>query len=194
MQATINAVKPVAGYKANAYIDLRLLSAPTDFKFAGINVSNNKLEIGHRAASGWITDTWWNFQVKAGTDYIVMLSIDGSKATLTIGTTSISFTFGTRTDIQGVIHTLNFGLTGIGASGAAAQIDNVIVQTPPGATTLDKTADFSTTLPASVLNPRVVAGTWITTTDGRLQGTAVTTPTPAPAIDMIGFPVRPARP
>ena len=51
MQATINAVKPVGGAKANAYLIFDWQS-DTDFKFAGINISTNKLEIGHRTASG----------------------------------------------------------------------------------------------------------------------------------------------
>jgi len=54
----------------------------TDFKFAGINVSNNKLEMGHRTATGWVVDTWTNYQLKPGIDYIVMLTANGSAATL----------------------------------------------------------------------------------------------------------------
>ena len=187
MQATINAVKPTGGVKANAFLIFDYVSA-TDFKFAGIDVSTNKLEIGHRTAAGWIVDNWTNFQAKAGIDYVVMLAVDGSTATLTTGKTSVSFTFGVRTDAEGIVHTLNYGLTGIGANGATAQIDNVVVQAPPGATTLDKTADFSAASPASQLfNTPVMTGSWVTTADGRFQGTAATAT--APAVDLIGFPV-----
>src|SRR5204862_5122255 len=55
MLATLSAVKPTGGTKSNAYLVFDYQS-PTDFKFAGINVSTNKLEIGHRNASGWIVD------------------------------------------------------------------------------------------------------------------------------------------
>ena len=51
IQATINAAKPIAGWKSNAYMHLRLRQSPTDFKFAGVNISTNKIEMGHRDAS-----------------------------------------------------------------------------------------------------------------------------------------------
>ena len=43
--ATISAVKPTGGKKANAYVIFDYFS-PHDFKFAGINVSTNKFEMG----------------------------------------------------------------------------------------------------------------------------------------------------
>jgi hypothetical protein len=54
--ATLNPVKPTGGFKANAYL-LFDYQSDTDFKFAGINVSTNKLEIGHKTESGWMVDT-----------------------------------------------------------------------------------------------------------------------------------------
>ena len=50
--ARILAVKPTAGWKANAYVIFDYWSA-NDFKFAGIDVSINKLVMGYRDASGW---------------------------------------------------------------------------------------------------------------------------------------------
>ena len=41
LQATIKAVKPTGGWKANSYVIFDYFS-PTDFKFAGINVSTDK--------------------------------------------------------------------------------------------------------------------------------------------------------
>ncbi len=186
MQATINAVKPTGGVKANAYLIFDYYST-TDFKYAGINVSNNSLEIGHRTASGWVLDKWTNLQLKSGNDYVVMLTVNGSTATIKVGTTSVSFTYPVRVDTLGVTHTLNYGLVGIGANNASAQIDNVVVQAPPGATTLDKTADFSSSKPASVLFGTPTDGTWATTTDGRFLATASAVATPA--IDLIGYQV-----
>lgn len=55
MMATLNPEKPTAGIKSNAYIIFDYQSE-TDYKFAGINVSSNKLEIGHRTEDGWIVD------------------------------------------------------------------------------------------------------------------------------------------
>ena len=47
--------KPTGGWKANAYVIFDYFS-PTDFKFAGIDVSTNKIVMGHRNAQGWIVD------------------------------------------------------------------------------------------------------------------------------------------
>ena len=47
--------KPTAGWKANAYVIFDYFS-PTDFKFAGLDLSTNKVVVGHRTASGWIID------------------------------------------------------------------------------------------------------------------------------------------
>ena len=191
MQATINAVKATGGVWADAYLVFDWQS-DTDFKYAGVNVSTNKIEIGHRTASGWVVDKWTNFQAKAGIDYVVMLAVDGSAATLKVGTTSISHVFAKRIDALGVSHGLNAGVTGIGAMGGAkAQIDNVVVQTPPRTITLDKTADFSAAKPASGLfdMPAQARGTWTAGTDGRFIGTSASTATPA--VQLIGKPVTP---
>ena len=192
MQATINAVKPTAGNVANAYLIFDWQSN-SNFKFAGINVSTNKIEMGHyTAANGWVVDAWTVSQLKAGTNYVVMLKANGSSATLTLGTTSVSFNYPLRVDSAGIAHGINDGMTGIGAKGGTkAQIDDVVVQAPPTMVTLDKTVDFSATSPASGLfNAATPAsGTWVTTSDGRFVGTAVNAGTPA--IDLIGYKVNP---
>jgi Ca2+-binding RTX toxin-like protein len=191
MQATINAVKPTGGVWANAYLIFDWQSN-TDFKFAGINVSNNKLELGHYTAGAWVVDTWTNYQLKPATDYVVMLKANGSAATLTLGNTSISFTYAQRVDSLGVKHGLNDGMAGIGTKGGTqAQIDDVVVQAPPGVITLDKTVDFGSTSPASGLfnSTTPATGTWATTTDGRFLGTAADAANPA--INLIGYTVTP---
>jgi Ca2+-binding RTX toxin-like protein len=189
-QATINAVKPTSGNKANAFLIFDWQSN-TDFKFAGIDVSINRILIGHRNASGWITDAWTNYQLKAGNDYVVMLKVSGSAVTMTLGTTNLSYTFAPRVDSLGVSHGINDGVAGIGATaGAKSQIDDVVVQAPPGTITLDKTVDFGSTSPASGLFnlPAQATGTW-TTTGGRFVGTAASAA--APAVNLIGYPVTP---
>ena len=189
MQATINAVKPIGGNKANAYLIFDYQSA-TDFKYAGINISTNKFEIGHRTASGWVLDKATPGQFKAGIDYVVLLSVNGSSVTLTQGTTSVSFTFAARIDKFGAKHGINDGIVGIGALGAAAQIDDVVVQAPPGAITLDKTVTFAATSPATDLFGTPMTGTWTTTADGRFLATATLASTPAVNLMNIGaYPV-----
>lgn len=168
MQATINAVKPLAGYKANAYLIFDWQS-DTDFKFAGIDISTNKLVIGHRDATGWVVDRTVNTTVKSGVDYLIMLKANGSTATAVMGTTTVSFTFAARIDALGISHGLNDGIVGIGGQNAAAQIDNVVVQKAPEPITVDVTADFSAISPASRLfnNATAPTGSWISGSDGR---------------------------
>ena len=53
--ASISTQKPTGGWKANAYVIFDYFS-PTDFKFAGIDVSTNKLVMGHRTPQAWVVD------------------------------------------------------------------------------------------------------------------------------------------
>jgi hypothetical protein len=190
MQATINAVKPTGGVKANAYLIFDYQN-DTNFKFAGFDVSTNKVVIGHRDASGWVVDNWNVAQLKSGTDYVVMLAVNDVTATLTVGTVSVGFTFTARIDGLGIRHGLHDGLVGVGANGASAQIDNVVVQAPPGSITLDKAADFTAASPASLLFGTALSGTWTTTSDGRFVGSTATS---APAIDFINIGALPVTP
>jgi hypothetical protein len=59
IQATISMEKPTAGWKANSYVIFDYYG-PTDFKFAGLNASIDKIQIGHRDESGWIVDVQAN--------------------------------------------------------------------------------------------------------------------------------------
>ena len=49
--------------------------SPTDFKYAGIDVSTNKLLVGHRTASGWIMDNFTPFQAKSDTTYNLLIQV-----------------------------------------------------------------------------------------------------------------------
>lgn len=145
MMATIRAVKPTGGYKANAYLIFDYQS-PTDFKFAGINVSTNKLEIGYRDAQGWkvVVQAPYTTTLKSDTDYNVFLALNGSSVILTVDNrVTLTYTFATRVDADGFVHFLNEGMVGLGANNARGQIDNVIVQRVPPAVTLNRTVDFS---------------------------------------------------
>jgi Ca2+-binding RTX toxin-like protein len=146
MLATIRAVKPVAGYDANAYLVFDYQSA-TDFKFAGINVSTSKLEIGYRDETGWhvVMQTPYTGALKADTDYSVLLALNGSTATLVVNNKiTMTYSFTPRVDGDGFEHFLNEGMVGIGANNAKGQIDNVIVQRIAPETTLERTVAFTT--------------------------------------------------
>jgi Ca2+-binding RTX toxin-like protein len=188
MQATINAVKPVAGTKANAFLIFDY-QGPTDFKYAGIDISLNKLVIGHRTASGWVVDATANAQLKSGIDYVVLLKVNGSAVSVTIANVNLAHTFAPRIDARGVAHAINDGIVGIGGNNAAAQIDNVVVQAPPAAITLDRKVDFSAANPASGLFGTPTAGSWQVTGDGRFVGTSAAAN--APAVNLIGIAASP---
>jgi hypothetical protein len=157
MQATINAVKAQAGYKANAYLIFDYQS-PTDFKFAGVNPGLNKLQMGHRDAIGWVVDVQSNAQLKEGNDYNLLLAINGVTATLVVdGKSVLSYAFQPRV-IDGFSYGLNTGMVGIGAQNARAQIDNVAVQVLPPVFTLSVTEDFTDGQADPFTLPTV--GTW----------------------------------
>src|SRR4029453_10975599 len=79
LTASITAVKPLAGYKANAYIVFDYFG-PTDFKFAGVDISNNKLEMGVRTPSGWQILDQTNALLKQDIQYNLLLAINGTTA------------------------------------------------------------------------------------------------------------------
>jgi Ca2+-binding RTX toxin-like protein len=184
VQATINAVKPTGGLKANAYIVFDYQS-PTDFKFAGINVSTSKFEIGRRTAAGWqvLATGVVNGSLRADTDYNVLLSINGTAVTMVVDNQqSLSYAFAPRIDADGVAYNLNAGMIGLGADNGRARIDNVNVQIIPPAITYTVTDEFSTS-PSALLTGQ--SGVW-TVESGRLEGQPAAGAPFATAVNDIG--------
>ncbi len=173
MLATLNPAKPTGGFKANAYLVFDYQS-DVDFKFAGINVSTNKLEIGHRNESGWIVDVQGSAQgsLKSNTDYNVFLSVNGSAVTLIVDNQhTLSYAFAPRVDEDGFIHFANEGMVGLGADNAKARIDNLVVQRIAPAITYTETVDFNDGTTGDLLAAAAATGTWALT-NGSYQGTA----------------------
>jgi Ca2+-binding RTX toxin-like protein len=128
MQATINAGKPTAGLKSNAFLIFDY-QGPDDFKFAGVNISIDKIQMGHRDATGWHVDVQTPAQLKPDQDYQVLLALNGLTATLVLdGQQHFSHAFAPRIDEDGFSHGLNEGTVGIGADNSVSRIDNVSVQ------------------------------------------------------------------
>ncbi|WP_286789909.1 proprotein convertase P-domain-containing protein, partial [Thioclava sp. UBA3469] len=143
MKATIVGGKPTAGLKSNAYLIFDYQS-PTDFKFAGVNISTDKFEMGIRTADGWIVLEQTPVQAKPDTPYNLLLAINGLTATLVIdGQEYFTHVFDARVDQYGVTHGLNSGYVGIGAQNSLTKLDNIAVQVLPPEFTLDETEDFS---------------------------------------------------
>ena len=173
--ATMKAIAPTAGRSANSYMIFDYQSA-TSFKFAGLDVTGNRLVIGHRDASGWVVDrqaappaalrndTWYN----------LMLSVNGQTATLTLYGTSVvqfSHTF-PLTVRNGWSSGMNWGFVGVGANNSRAGVDNILAQIVPTAPLVTKTDAFSA--PTSTLFGGAVSGGTFGIASGRYNAT----PTP----------------
>ena len=166
--ADVTVIKPVAGFKANSYVIFDYWS-PTDFKFAGIDVSTNKLLVGHRTASGWITDNFTPFQAKADTTYNLLIQVNGTNVIVNASGKAFSYLYGPRV-VDGENQGLNKGLLGFGSDQSRGTLDNIKIQVVPPQITLDTTEDFSDG--AANLMTGTTTGTWgVTPADGRYTGT-----------------------
>ncbi len=157
-QATINAGKPTGGLKSNAYVVFDYQSA-TDFKFAGVNISTDKIEMGYRDQSGWNVVAQTPAQLVFDKDYKVLVALNGTVATLAVdGSDVLTHVFDARIDVDGYSHGLNAGMVGLGAQSSLSRIDNLRVQVLPPEITLQSTEDFSAG-PAALFEGET-AGNW----------------------------------
>ncbi|MGD8417386.1 MAG: hypothetical protein PVH91_10035, partial [Pseudomonadales bacterium] len=179
--ATINAVKPTGGYKSNAYLIFDY-QGPNDFKFAGLDISTDKLVMGHRTAEGWIIDQQTPARLKPDRDYNVLLALNGTVATLVVNNSEVfSHVYAPRVDAYGISHGLNGGMVGLGAENSSAAIDNVRVQVLPPEITLSETETFDAE-PARITP---ITGDW-----SIASGTLTGVPGAAPALAGIDLEVR----
>jgi hypothetical protein len=140
--ATINAAKPVAGYKANTYLIFDYHSS-TDFKYAGVNISTDKLEMGYRDATGWHELEQANARLRPDRDYRLLLSVSGNTATLVVdGTELFVHEFAGRVDEDGFLYALNAGMVGVGTNNAKGRLDDVAVQVLPPEITHEELEPF----------------------------------------------------
>jgi hypothetical protein len=141
--AAISMQKPTAGWKANSYVVFDYWG-PNDFKFAGIDVSINKMVIGHRNASGW----WYDAQgpvtgsLTAEKYYNLLVAVNGTFVTVSLGKQAFSFTFAPRILRDGDQVALNKGLLGFGSNSSRGLFDNISLGVLAPQTTLDVTETF----------------------------------------------------
>ncbi|MBI3917574.1 MAG: hypothetical protein HY322_11275 [Betaproteobacteria bacterium] len=169
ISASIKADKPTAGWKANAYVIFDYFS-PTDFKFAGINVSTNKIEMGHRTDSGWVVDVQSTtpVQIKPGVFYNVLVAINGTNVSVLVDNKSyFTYTFAPRV-IEGVAYGLNKGFVGVGSDNSRGVFDNVSARVLPPQWTFQYTETFGSG-PGQLFDGWST-GTW-TASGGRYTGT-----------------------
>lgn len=175
VQASIQVVKPTQGWDANSYVIFDYQSA-TNFKFAGINVSTNKIEMGVRTAAGWqvLQQAAFPGSIRNDTWYNILLMVNGLTATLLVNNSNVfSYTY-QATVVDGWSYGLNWGLVGFGSNKSRGAIDNVAVQIVPPAATVTRTDDFTTGL--GVMGTAVAnsaLGGW-TAAAGRLNGVPAT--------------------
>lgn len=142
VQASLQTIKPTGGWKANSYIIFDYNSR-TDFKFAGIDVSINKLQIGHRDGSGWHVDKSTNVSVKPDKFYNALLSINGLNATIILDNNqTLTHTFTPRV-VDGWSYGLNWGLVGMGSDNSRGAYDNIRIQVLPPEITFESLEDFA---------------------------------------------------
>ena len=181
--ASVMVNKPTAGWKANAFVMFDYFS-PTDFKFAGLDQSTNKIVVGHRTAEGWIIDAQSAVgNIRSGVYYDIKVVVNGLVVDVFLnGAAQLTWQFAPRF-IDGRAYGLNMGLAGLGSDNARGTFDNFVVRSLPPQTTFDETDDFAAGI-GSMVVPAV--GTW-NVTDARL----VVTPTSgAPAVGLLELPPR----
>ncbi|OQB78614.1 MAG: Bifunctional hemolysin/adenylate cyclase precursor [Planctomycetes bacterium ADurb.Bin126] len=174
VSASVKAIKPIKGWNANSYIIFDYQS-PTNFKYAGLDVSINKLVMGQRTEAGWVVLEQAAFKggIKSDTWYNVMVSINGLTATLVVNNTTLFTHAFEPTTIDGWSYALNWGLVGFGSNNSRGAIDNVTVQVLPPAYTVERTDEFTYGSGSMVTGDAESAtGTW-TAADGRLISTSV---------------------
>ena len=166
--ATINTEKPTGGSKANTYLIFDY-QGPEDFKFAGVNISNDKLEMGYRDEYGWHVVSQSNAKLKPLKDYDLLLALNGTTATLLVDNKDVfSYAFAPRVDADGYTYGLNAGLLGVGTNNSSGSIDNVVIQVIPPETTLELTDDFEQSTPEFLISD--LEGAW-TISSGEYLGT-----------------------
>jgi hypothetical protein len=74
LTVTFNADDVSSQYLSNAFVIFDY-HGPTDFKFAGAYVGANQWIMGHRSASGWITDARLDASIEALTDHDLRVTI-----------------------------------------------------------------------------------------------------------------------
>jgi hypothetical protein len=142
IQATIKADKPIGGWKSNAYVIFDYFS-PTDFKFAGINISIDKIQMGRRTPEGWIVDVQDSAKLKPNIYYNMLVAVNGTAVTVVVdGKDVFSHVFEPRI-IDGFSYGLNQGMVGFGSDNSRGIFDNCAVQILPPEITFDETEDFN---------------------------------------------------
>ena len=184
LQATVNAVKPTAGWKSNAFVIFDY-QHEYDFKFAGINVSLDKIQMGHCTTEGWNVDVQSGVKAKPGTDYNMLVAINGTNVTVVVDNNEFfSHTFAPRVDADGYVYGLNSGMVGLGSDNSRGTFDNMAVMVLPPEITFEGTEEFPET--DNQISFESNSGQW-ESDNGRYDGTPVNGDPAVSLIDLAGL-------
>jgi Ca2+-binding RTX toxin-like protein len=142
--ASIKVIKPTGGWSANSFIIFDYQSK-TNFKFAGLDVSTNKVVMGQRTAAGWQVLTQSSFPggMKNDTWYNLKLSVNGLTAVLMVNNQNVLNHVYQPTVVSGYAYGLNWGMVGFGSNQSRGAMDNIAVQVVPPASTVTRTDGFA---------------------------------------------------
>ena len=183
VRATITMEKPTAGWKANSYVIFDYYS-PKDFKFAGLNASIDKVQMGHRDETGWHVDVQSKMKIKPGEFYNILVAINGTTVTLMADNKEyFSHTFEPRI-IDAWAYGLNSGMVGFGSDNSRGVYDNITVQVLPPEITFEATEEFPDSDAAIAFVPS--AGDW-QMGGGRYNGTSAADGTTAISLVDLGL-------
>ena len=184
LQAIVNAVKPTGGWKSNAFVIFDY-QHEYDFKFAGINVSLDKIQMGHRSADGWIVDVQSGVKAKPDIDYNMLVAINGTNVTVVVDNNEFfSHTFAPRVDADGYVYGLNSGMVGLGSDNSRGTFDNMAVLVLPPEITFEGIEEFPET--DDQISFESNSGQW-EYNNGRYNGTPVNGDPAVSLIDLVGL-------
>src|SRR5262249_24933630 len=138
-------VKLNAG-QTNAYLIFDYQSA-TNFKYAGLDQAAGLLRIGQRTATGWVDMATLRVKL-TGSNFTPKLTANGPTATLTVGTSTLSYRFSAN---------LNTGLLALGVHNGSGSFTSLTVQILPRVFTYQITDNFASS-PDPNFTPQ--SGTW----------------------------------
>jgi hypothetical protein len=166
LYARLSSDQAKAGRGSNAYLVFDYRSA-SDFKFAGIDISTGKVQIGVRTAAGWVMLVQANMRLQHNREYELLVAIDGQSVILFVdGVRVLSYVFTSplldRDDPSlGVVDPLSDGMLGVGSRNAVGRVTRIGAQVAVPEMTFEQTVD----LRVPVVH-EVRSGTWTVGTAG----------------------------
>jgi hypothetical protein len=146
--ATVSSDRARAGVRSNAYLVFDYHHG-TNFKFAGIDISTNQVQIGRRTASGWQVLVTANRTLQHNRDYDLLLAVDGQVVTFYVDGVAVLTHVFTSPLLDpddpslGLRDPLWDGLLGIGSRDAVGRVTRIGAQIAVPEMTFETSFDLS---------------------------------------------------